>query len=74
MPVKIRTGAKPAVRADSLLAVLSLGAVCGTEVTLSAEGEQAEEALAELASLLARDLDAEAPGDAEAPDEEAGRG
>ncbi|GLX94500.1 HPr family phosphocarrier protein [Herbidospora sp. NEAU-GS84] len=59
VPVKIRVGEGKAVRADSMLAVLSLGATHGTEVTLSAEGEGAEAALSTLAELLERDLDAE---------------
>ncbi|GAB2923910.1 HPr family phosphocarrier protein [Nonomuraea fastidiosa] len=62
VPVTIRAGDK-AVPAKSMLGVLSLGAVKGTEVTLEADGPGAEEALDALAALLARDLDAE-----EAPD------
>ena len=42
-----------------MLSVLSLGATCGTEVMLEADGEGAEAALTSLADLLARDLDAE---------------
>jgi phosphocarrier protein len=42
-----------------MLAVLALGAVRGTEVTLNAEGPGADEALDSLAELLSRDLDAE---------------
>jgi phosphocarrier protein HPr len=65
-PVKvtIRVGDKRAVPAKSMLSVLALGARCGTEVTLEAEGDGADEALDGLAALLARDLDAEEPGDA----------
>ncbi|WP_062429652.1 HPr family phosphocarrier protein [Herbidospora daliensis] len=59
VPVKIRIGEGKSVRADSMLAVLSLGATHGTEVTLSAEGDGADAALETLAELLARDLDAE---------------
>ena len=62
--VKIRVGDKPGVDSRSMLAVLALGATCGTEVTLEAEGEQADEALEALATLLARDLDAEEGSDA----------
>ena len=60
-PVKvtIRTGEKKAVPARSMLSVLSLGAKCGTEVILEADGDGAETALDELADLLARDLDAD---------------
>jgi phosphocarrier protein len=59
-PVKvtIRAGEKKAVPARSMLSVLSLGAKCGTEVVLEAEGDGADAALDELADLLARDLDA----------------
>jgi len=60
-PVKvtIRTGEKRAVPARSMLSVLSLGAKCGTEVILEADGDGADTALDELADLLARDLDAD---------------
>lgn len=64
VPVSIRVGDGRPVPAASMLAVLSLGAVQGTEVTLSADGEGAEEALDSLAALLARDLDAEETSDA----------
>ncbi|WP_433332152.1 HPr family phosphocarrier protein [Spirillospora sp. CA-294931] len=50
--VHIRVGDRPRVSASSILAVLTLGATQGTEVTLEAEGEGAEEALDELAALL----------------------
>lgn len=60
VPVTIRTAAKAAVPARSMLSVLSLGAKCGTEVTIEADGDGADAALDELAALLARDLDAEA--------------
>ncbi|MBC6468836.1 HPr family phosphocarrier protein [Actinomadura alba] len=59
--VLIAVGDKKPVPAKSILSVLSLGAVKGTEVTLSAEGEHAEESLTALAELLAQDLDAESP-------------
>lgn len=59
--VTIRTGGKAAVPTISLLAVLSLGAGHGDEVTLEAEGPGAEAALDGLAAVLACDLDA-APG------------
>ncbi|HEY8479517.1 MAG TPA: HPr family phosphocarrier protein [Spirillospora sp.] len=61
VPVSIRVGDRAPVPANSILAVLSLGAGQGTEVTLSAEGDGAEAALDELAELLAGDLDAEEP-------------
>jgi phosphocarrier protein len=58
VPVTIRTAGKRAVPARSMLSVLSLGARQGTEVILEAEGDGADAALADLADLLARDLDA----------------
>jgi phosphocarrier protein HPr len=66
VPVTIRVEGKRAVPASSMLSVLSLGAKCGTEVILEADGEEAEAALDTLAALLATDLDAEpaATGDA----------
>ena len=60
VPVTIRVGDGRAVSARSMLAVLSLGARQGTEVTLEAEGEEAARAVDELAALLARNLDADA--------------
>lgn len=63
VPVRIQAGGRD-VDARSMLAVLSLGVTHGTEVTLRAEGEHADEALDELARLLATDLDAEDPVDA----------
>jgi phosphocarrier protein HPr len=59
VPVTIRTGDKSPVPARSMLAVLALGARRGTEVTLEADGDGADEALDALATLLATDLDAE---------------
>ncbi|GAA4607936.1 hypothetical protein GCM10023195_30600 [Actinoallomurus liliacearum] len=64
VPVRIRVGDGRAVPAASMLAVLSLGAGHGTEVTLEADGPGAEAALDALAALLARDLDAEEAADA----------
>jgi len=60
-PVKVmvRNADGKAVQARSLLAVLSLGATCGAELTLEADGDGAAESLDELAELLSRDLDAE---------------
>ena len=61
----IRTGERKAGAGRAACSsVLSLGAKCGTEVTLEAEGDGADDALDELADLLARDLDAEEPTDA----------
>ncbi|GGS63989.1 HPr family phosphocarrier protein [Nonomuraea spiralis] len=69
VPVRVRVGQK-SVPAGSMLGVLSLGAVRGTEVTLEADGPGAEEALDTLAALLSLDLDAAPPT---APAQEAGR-
>lgn len=66
VPVDIAVGDKR-VRAAGMLGVLSLGAECGTEVTLSAEGAGADAALDALAALLARDLDAEEAADTGEP-------
>ncbi|MEU1941270.1 HPr family phosphocarrier protein [Streptomyces sp. NPDC059474] len=60
-PVKVtvaRDGQAP-VDARSLLSVLALGARHGDRVLLAAEGNGAEAAIAELAALVSRDLDAE---------------
>ena len=54
-----KDGADP-VDARSILSVIGLGAACGDEVILSADGEGAELALDELAALVASDLDSEA--------------
>jgi phosphocarrier protein HPr len=61
-PVKVKI-AKPGsdpVDARSILLVLGLDARGGEEVVLSAEGEGAEQALEELAAVVAIDHDAEA--------------
>ena len=55
--VKIsKTNGDP-VDARSLLSVLALGAKKGDEVTLSADGEGADDAIQALAELIERDLD-----------------
>lgn len=56
--VTIRKDGDP-VDASSILAIMTLGVEHGDEVTLAAEGEQADEALDNLVALLERDLDAE---------------
>ena len=57
-PVTVRTGQRPsAVPADSVLSLLSLGALCGTELILEAYGPGADVALESLAALLAVDPD-----------------
>jgi phosphocarrier protein HPr len=60
-PVKVtiaKTGGDP-VDARSILSVLALDARGGDEVVLAAEGDGADQALDELAALVARDLDSE---------------
>jgi phosphocarrier protein len=60
-PVKVtiaKVGGDP-VDARSILSVLALDARGGDEVVLVAEGDGADEALDELAALVARDLDSE---------------
>lgn len=59
-PVKVTIGrdGQRAVDARSLLSVLALAAQYGDSVVLAAEGDGAEAAVDELATLLARDLDA----------------
>jgi phosphocarrier protein len=56
--VTIAKSGGPPVDARSILLVLGLDVRGGDEVVLSADGEGAELALDELASLVARDLDA----------------
>ncbi|WP_406275516.1 HPr family phosphocarrier protein [Streptomyces sp. NBC_00191] len=58
VPVTIAIDGKPPVHAGSLLGVMTLGAGYGDQVTLTAEGDQAEAALEELAALLSKELDA----------------
>lgn len=53
-----RPGEEP-VDARGILGVLGLGIKGGEEIVLAAEGDGADAALDTLASLLARDLDAE---------------
>ena len=57
VPVTVRTLSRPAVPADSALSLLSLGALCGTELILEAYGRGADVALENLAVLLATDPD-----------------
>ena len=60
-PVKVtiaKVGGDP-VDARSILSVLALDARGGDEVVLAAEGDGADQALEELAALVARDLDSE---------------
>ncbi|MCP3801252.1 HPr family phosphocarrier protein [Allokutzneria sp. A3M-2-11 16] len=55
--VTIRKNGGEPVEAASVLGLMTLGAMHGDEVVLSAEGEGAEEALEALASIIAKDLD-----------------
>jgi phosphocarrier protein len=60
-PVKVtiaKVGGDP-VDARSILSVLALDARGGDEIVLVAEGDGADQALDELAALVARDLDSE---------------
>ncbi|WP_086828172.1 HPr family phosphocarrier protein [Allokutzneria sp. NRRL B-24872] len=55
--VAIRKDGGEPVEAASVLGLMTLGAMHGDEVVLSAEGEGAEAALEALASIIAKDLD-----------------
>jgi phosphocarrier protein HPr len=61
-PVKVTiaksSGGDP-VDARSILSVLALDARGGEEIVLAADGDGADQALEELADLVARDLDSE---------------
>jgi phosphocarrier protein HPr len=57
VPVQLAKGDK-SINAGSILGVISLGIEHGDEVTLSAEGDNAETVLDELAAFLATDHDA----------------
>jgi phosphocarrier protein HPr len=57
--VRIAKDGKDPVDARSLLSLLALGAKQGDEVTLSAEGDDAEAAVETIASLVEQDLDEE---------------
>ncbi|RSM36188.1 HPr family phosphocarrier protein [Amycolatopsis balhimycina DSM 5908] len=57
VPVKIGRSEDKLVDAASILGVMALGVRGGEEVLITAEGEGAESAVAEIAELLARDLD-----------------
>jgi phosphocarrier protein HPr len=59
VPVTLTSASGKSVNAKSILGVLSLGVGHGEEVTLTAEGEGADEALDTLAELLSTDLDKE---------------
>ena len=57
--VTLTSPAGKTVNAASILGVLSLGIGHGDEVVLATDGDNADEALDELATLLETDLDAE---------------
>lgn len=56
IPVQLAKGDR-SVNAASILAVISLGIDHGDEVTVSAEGDDAERIVGDLVALLANDLD-----------------
>lgn len=58
VPVQVAKGGK-SVNAASILGVISLGINHGDEVTVSAEGENAGQVVADLVALLSTDFDAE---------------
>ncbi|MFJ5779861.1 HPr family phosphocarrier protein [Streptomyces sp. NPDC093094] len=58
LPVTLAVEGKEPVAAGSLLGIMTLGARHGDHVTLTADGDQAEAVLDELAQLLERELDA----------------
>ena len=63
--VTVTVAGKRPAKAASMLGVLALGAVQGTEVTLSADDDtQGRAAVDRLAELLATDLDAVGDGQA----------
>jgi len=59
VPVTLTSSKGKSVNAASILGVLSLGIGHGEEVTLAAEGENADAALDSLVELLNTDLDKE---------------
>lgn len=58
VPVQVAKGGK-SVNAASILGVISLGINHGDEVTVSAEGDAADQVVADLVALLSTDFDAE---------------
>lgn len=51
------------VDASSSLMLMTLGAECGDEVVVSADGDGAESALDDLVAILQTDMDAEQPAE-----------
>ena len=60
LPVRIGRPGTPGAPANSMLAIMALGAKHGDTVELACEAEGADDVLERLAALLERDLDAEA--------------
>lgn len=65
LPVRIGRAGADGVNAASVLAIMGLGVRAGEEIVLSADGPDADGVLAGLATLVARDLDAQEPAGAE---------
>lgn len=59
VPITIRKDNTPPVEAASILGLMTLGASCGDEVVLSADGDGSEAALDELVELISTDMDDE---------------
>lgn len=59
LDVTIGRPGQPPMDASSILMVMALGVGHGEEVVLSAEGDGADQALEDLVTLLATDLDAQ---------------
>lgn len=58
LPVTIAVAGRTPVDARSILMVMSLGAVQGTEVVLSADGDGADDVLGALVTVVETDADA----------------
>ncbi|WP_367318103.1 HPr family phosphocarrier protein [Streptomyces sp. HUAS ZL42] len=58
VPMTLAVDGKTPVPADSVMSAMTLGASCGNQVTLTAEGDQKEAVLEGVATLLSKDLDA----------------
>lgn len=59
MPVTIRKGDEDPVDASSSLMLMTLGAECGDEVVIQADGDGAEATLDQLVALLETNLDSD---------------
>jgi phosphocarrier protein HPr len=60
--ITIRKDGTDPVAAGSILGLMTLGATCGDEVVLAADGDGADQALDEVAKLIATDLDEKEAG------------